>query len=69
MYGVEEVGVTDADHFKSVLRIMLDLACMTVIDGDYEMWMRLWGPGGFLQWTDVNGNSPAATFTVESSGS
>jgi hypothetical protein len=42
----------------------LDLSSTTLPDGDYQMWVRVWGPGGYLEWTDVSGTSPAAAFTI-----
>ena len=57
-------GWVDATTICDATACTLDLADVSVPDGDYEMWMRLWGPGGFLQWTDVNGGQPTMTFTV-----
>ena len=61
-YGwVDATEICDA----TTCTLALDASVLPIPDGDYEMWMRLWGPGGFLGWTDVNDTYPAATFSVE----
>jgi len=46
----------------STCTLAVDSADFT--DGDYNMWVQLWGPDGFLRWAQVNG--APATFTVTS---
>jgi hypothetical protein len=58
-------GWVDATTICDATTCTLDFTGLSVPDGEYEMWMRLWGPGGYLQWTDVNDGQPAATFTVD----
>jgi CubicO group peptidase (beta-lactamase class C family) len=57
-------GWVDMTNICNATTCTLDLNGDSLPDGEYQMWVEMWGPDGYLNWTDANGTTPSATFTV-----
>lgn len=61
-------GWIDATEHCDQTTCTLDLSEASLPDGNYQIWVELWGPAGYLNWFEVNSDSPAATFNIDGNG-
>lgn len=52
----------DATEICVLDKCTLDVGSLTFQNGSYEIWAQIWGPNGYLDWTDVS-NAPTQ-FTI-----
>jgi len=57
-------GWVDATEICDNSTCTLPLEGSSMPNGDYELWVEMWGPGGYVTWLDVNEGRPAATFSI-----
>ena len=62
-------GWFDVTEICSGTTCTLPLDENPVVDGEYQVWVEVWGPDRYFNWIQMNSGNPAATFNVDTGGS